>query len=76
VVDLPQRSYQPRRWNLWELERIARSEAPDHPEQRDEWAFLFVHLRQFANADGELPAEFDLLVRESFGSVLDSQSIR
>jgi hypothetical protein len=73
VIPLPQRSYAPRQWNLWDLERLVRAEAQDHPERRDEWAFLFVHLRQFANADGELPAEFDSLVRESFGDVLERQ---
>ncbi len=76
VVSLPQRSYAPRRWNLWDLERLARAEAQDHPERRDEWAFLFVHLRQFANADGELPTEFDSLVRESFGDLLERQPVR
>ena len=76
VVSLPQRTYHPRQWNLWDLERLARAEAQEHPERRDEWAFLFVHLRQFANADGELPTEFDSLVRESFGSLLDRQPIR
>ena len=76
VVSLPQRSYAARRWNLWDLERLARAEAQGHPERRDEWAFLFVHLRQFANADGELPTEFDSLVRESFGDLLERQPVR
>ena len=65
-----------REWNIWDLERLARAEAPEHPEQRDEWAFLFVHLRQFANADGVLPTEFDSLVRESFGGLLERQPSR
>jgi hypothetical protein len=73
VVDLPQRVYQPRSWNLWDLERLARTEGRAHPERRDEWAFLFVHLRQFANADGELPREFDSLVRDSFAGLLERQ---
>ena len=76
VVPLPQRSYAPRQWNIWDLERLARAEASEHPEQRDEWAFLFVHLRQFANADGVLPTEFDSLVRESFGGLLERQPSR
>ena len=29
-----------------------------------------MHMRQFANAAGDLPAEFDPLVREAFGSDL------
>jgi hypothetical protein len=76
VVSLPQRSYVPRQWNIWDLERLARAEAQEYPERRDEWAFLFVHLRQFANAEGVLPTEFDSLVRESFGSLLERQPIR
>jgi hypothetical protein len=71
VVQLRPRTVQPREWNLWDLERIAREEAADHPERRDEWAYLFLHLRQFASADGSLPAEFDGLVRESFGGLLE-----
>jgi hypothetical protein len=58
----------PREWNLWELERTARS-APDD-ERQEEWTALLIHLREFANADGDLPIEFDSLVRESFGDVL------
>jgi hypothetical protein len=76
VVSLPQRSYAPRQWNLWELEKLARAEAQEHPERRDEWSFLFVYLREFATAEGELATEFDSLVRESFGSLLERQPIR
>ena len=73
MVNLPQRAAQPREWNLWDLERLARAEGSAHPERRDEWSYLFVHLRQFANADGELPREFDSLVRDSFGGLLERQ---
>jgi hypothetical protein len=58
----------PREWNLWELERAARSAPED--ERQEEWTALLIHLREFANADGDLPIEFDGLVRESFGDVL------
>ena len=71
VVEFRPRTTVPREWNLWDLERIARQEAGEHPERRDEWAYLFLHLRQFAQADGSLPAEFDPLVRESFGGLLE-----
>jgi hypothetical protein len=71
VVEFRPRTTVPREWNLWDLERIAREEAGDHPERRDEWSYLFLHLRQFAHADGSLPAEFDPLVRESFGGLLE-----
>ena len=53
------------RWNIWSLERLAR----DHPNG-EELEFLVVSLRDFANSNGELPADFDPLVRESFGDLL------
>jgi hypothetical protein len=56
----------PREWNLWELQRAVR----DAGERHEEWSAHLIHLREFANADGELPLEFDGLVRESFGDVL------
>jgi hypothetical protein len=71
VVSLTaRRSAQPREWNLWELESLARGQANVDPLRAEEWRYLFVHLRQFAGADGTLPAEFDGLVREAFGDLL------
>jgi hypothetical protein len=71
VVPLWARSSQPREWNLWDLERIARAQSRFNPERSEEWSYLFLHLRRFANADGVLPAEFDGLVRDSFGGILE-----
>jgi hypothetical protein len=71
VVALRPRTFEPRQWNLWDLERIAREQRTNHPERRDEWAYLFLNLRQFAHADGSLPTEFDGLVRESFEGLLE-----
>ena len=71
VVPLWARSAQPREWNLWDLERIARAQSRRDPERFEEWSYLFLHLRGFANADGMLPAEFDGLVRDSFGGLLE-----
>jgi hypothetical protein len=64
----PVRAEPPREWNLWELERAVR--AAGDAERQVEWSALLIHLREFANADGDLPLEFDGLVRESFGVVL------
>ncbi|MGH3080525.1 MAG: hypothetical protein ACRDNH_05240 [Gaiellaceae bacterium] len=47
-------------------------DAPDD-EHYEEWTALLIHLRGFANADGDLPIEFDALVRESFADVLASE---
>jgi hypothetical protein len=71
VVAFRPRTLEPRSWNLWDLERIAREAGREHPERRDEWSYLFLNLRQFAHADGSLPAEFDGLVRESFAGLLE-----
>jgi hypothetical protein len=58
-------------WNLWDLERRAREQAGNGP-QDEEWSALFTHLRVFANADGVLPKEFDALVRESFRTLIEA----
>ncbi len=71
VVRMP-RSQEQREWNVWELESLAREQARLEPERGEEWSYLFVHLRQFADAKGKLPSEFDGLVRESFGELLET----
>ena len=60
-----------REWNIWELERRARAQAGDTARDQ-EWAALFMHLRQYANADGALPMQFDGLVRESFSKLIQA----
>ncbi len=60
-----------REWNLWDLERRAREQAGDAARD-EEWSALFVHLREYANADGVLPKEFDDLVRESFAELIQA----
>jgi hypothetical protein len=69
VATLPTPS-QPRQWNLWELERLAREAAAEDPGRGQELGYLLVPLREYANADGVLPVQFDDLVRESFGDLL------
>jgi hypothetical protein len=58
----------PRAWNLWELQRKVRDSPED--KRHEEWSALLIYLREFANADGDLPLEFDSLVRESFAPLL------
>jgi hypothetical protein len=62
----------PREWNLWELERAARDYGGDDVARNEERSYLLMYLREFAGPDGTLPADFDALVRESFGDVLHS----
>ena len=68
VVPLVLRDTTPRTWNLWELERLAAKMKGD--SAAEERMLLLVSLRQFANASGDLPVEFDSLVRDAFGADL------
>ena len=66
----------PRHWNLWELEQVAGKSAGQDPERDQERELLLLTLRQFAASSGELPREFDLLVRDVFGTALSEPSAR
>jgi len=63
-------SEDPREWNLWELERAARHHAGGDVDRDEERSYLLIYLREFAGADGILPADFDGLVRDAFGDLL------
>ncbi|HEX5245598.1 MAG TPA: hypothetical protein VFW41_00570 [Gaiellaceae bacterium] len=60
----------PRQWNVWDLERVAREHSGGDPVADEERTFLLMYLRDFAGADGLLPADFDDLVRQSFGGLV------
>jgi hypothetical protein len=70
VVRLPLDGAEPREWNIWELERLAHESGGRDPVHDEELVFLLLELRQFANADGQLPVDFDPVVRESFGELI------
>lgn len=70
AVSLLQAEEAPRGWNLWELEQVARASRGPDPAGDEERALLLLTLRQFAASSGELPREFDRLVRDVFGSAL------
>ena len=73
VVRLRLRDGAPREWNVWELERVARDHEGEDAARDEELTFLLLELRQFANADGQLPVSFDPVVREAFGESIYSQ---
>lgn len=68
VVPLVPRDTTPRTWNLWELERLA--ETMNSDAAAEERRLLLMHVREFADASGDLPVEFDALVRDTFGADL------
>ncbi len=65
----------PQTWNLWELERLAREQAGGDVARGEELSYLLIYLREFANAEGVLPSDFDELIRESFGDLLAAPSV-
>ena len=69
VIQMPVRGG-PREWNLWDLERLVREHAGRDVMVDEERSYLLMYLREFANADGVLPVDFDALVRESFGDLV------
>jgi len=60
----------PRQWNVSDLEELAREHAGGDPVADEERTFLLMYLRDFAGPDGLLPADFDELVRQSFGGLV------
>jgi outer membrane biosynthesis protein TonB len=70
VVEL--RPAEPREWNVWELERRARDRAGVDATRDEEWRYLLLYLREFASPEGTLPRDFDPLVRESFGELIEA----
>jgi hypothetical protein len=72
VVALPV-AQTPREWNLWELERLARERGSGDVERDEERSYLLMYLRDFANPEGTLPVDFDLLVRESFAELIETR---
>jgi outer membrane biosynthesis protein TonB len=60
----------PRQWNLWDLERVTREASGGDAIRDEERSFLLMYLREFAGPDGELPIDFDALVRDSFGELV------
>jgi outer membrane biosynthesis protein TonB len=70
AIPLVSRDARPREWNLWELERLARAGGGHNRVVDEERNYLLMYLREFANADGALPVDFDGLVRDSFGDLI------
>jgi hypothetical protein len=64
---------EPRRWNLWDLERLTRESAGEDAVRDEERTFLLMYLREFAGPDGLLPVDFDGLVRDSFGVLVSAR---
>lgn len=56
--------------NLTALERLVDERGGAYPDRAEEWSSYLYFLRDYASADGSLPASFDALVEETFGPLL------
>jgi hypothetical protein len=52
------------------LEKLVAQHGAERPDGGEEWRAYIIFLRDFARADGALPASFDSLVREVFGDLV------
>ena len=57
-------------WNIWRLERLLADQPKPDPERDYERSMMLVYLREFADSDGQLPPQFDDLVRETFADLV------
>jgi hypothetical protein len=58
-------------WNLTELERLVDANQEASPEVLEQQRMYLFFLRDHARTNGELPAQFDSLVEEVFGELVD-----
>jgi capsular polysaccharide biosynthesis protein len=58
-------------WNINELDALVTANGETHPDQVEEWHAYLFFLRDHASVDGELPRQFDSLVEEVFGALLE-----
>jgi hypothetical protein len=61
-------------WKIDDLERLVAAHRSDEPERAHEWEAYVFHLRQYADAEGQLPPEFDALVEEAFRDLVASDA--
>jgi capsular polysaccharide biosynthesis protein len=60
-------------WNINELDALVAEKGDAHPAHVEEWRAYLFFLRDHASADGELPAQFDPLIAEIFGALIESR---
>jgi hypothetical protein len=63
-------SDRPAEWRLHQLEKLVRDRGAEFAEYADEWAFTLFYLREHSDAEGRLPASFDVMIEEVFGPLL------
>jgi hypothetical protein len=61
-------------WRLQELERLVETHAPAHPDRAEEWQSYLFYLRDYTDSSGRVPAQFDWLIEDTFGSLLRARA--
>ena len=67
----PERITRAGAWNVDDLERAVAAQPNASAEQAEEWSTYLFFLREHASSDGALPPQFDGLVEDVFGQVVD-----
>ena len=62
-----------RRWNINELEALVNANAGSDPGQVDELQTYLFFLRDHASIDGDLPPQFDSLISDVFGELIEAR---
>jgi hypothetical protein len=57
-------------YNLVTLERLVNEHGGEFPGRMEEWTSYLYLLREYAAADGSVPAGFDWLIQETFGELV------
>jgi len=57
-------------WNLNDLRRLVAQHSPDYPDRVDEWQSYLFLLRDYADAHGRVPSQFDALIEDTFGELV------
>ncbi len=58
------------RYNLQALEKLVEEKQHEFPERADDWTSHLFFLREYAAADGTVPATFDWLIQDTFAELV------
>ncbi len=58
------------RYNLLTLEKLVEAKQDEFPDRADDWTSYLYFLREYAAADGTVPATFDWLIQDTFADLV------
>jgi hypothetical protein len=69
----PAAAVDPGPWNLNDLQRLVVQHSPEYPERVDEWESYLFLLRDYADANGRVPSQFDWLIEDTFRELVGTR---